>query len=405
MNHSRLPLEVCEAIIDACGCENYLRLRYDTLRACALTCKGWQPRSRYNLLRRVRFRRPHQVERFLDTIIADPPLADLVHELHITPADAHRHGFFSIANPALVKRLRGLQKLVLGQFYWNSLPPFYYAFIGKFNSVSILEVSNIVFHAPGDIVRLVWSLPKLNELSCGLNEFTMTSSAEDCMNLCALRKRHGSACRELYTLSLWSLNNFAPVISAFGTMVVDLCLHQPDSSWPWADLCDSVAQYNYLRSIITSVSRAPARQLAASDTAVVTAVKERDPFVVISEQITSLLRSIRSDFMHTISLRLAPTMDEGKDGVRSFTYHSDRAHAIDHLFGPEVRDIMVSGPLARLALLRVHLQENSLVHGPEWWCKTLRERLGPVPREIRVHVDYYAPEVSRGKYSYAQLWL
>ncbi len=138
------------------------------------------------------------------------------------------------------------------------------------------------------------------------------------------------------------------------------------------------------------MSRAPARQLAASDTAVVTAVKERDPFVVISEQITSLLRSIRSDFMHTISLRLAPTMDEGKDGVRSFTYHSDRAHAIDHLFGPEVRDIMVSGPLARLALLRVHLQENSLAHGPEWWCKTLRERLGPVPREIRVHVDYCA---------------
>ncbi|KAI0689211.1 hypothetical protein C8T65DRAFT_673207 [Cerioporus squamosus] len=405
MNHSRLPLEVCETVIDACGCEDYLRLRYDTLRACALTCKGWHPRSRYNLLARVRFRRPHQVERFLDTIVADPPLADLVHELHITPAEAHHHGFFSIANPSLVKRLHGLRKLVLGQFDWNSFPPFYYALIGKFNSVSTLEVSNIVFHSPGDLVRLVWSLPKLNELTCGLNKFTMTSSAEDCANLCALRRK--SACRELHTLSLWSLNDFPPVIGAFGTMVVDLQLHQPDASWPWSAVCDSVRQYNYLRSVMLSfdVSRPPARQLADSEDANrVSAVQQQDPLMLIQEQFTSLLRSIHSDYMHTIFLRLAPTMDAGKDGICSFTYHSDRAHAIDLLLGPEVRDILTSGPLARLALLRVHVQENSLAHGPEWWCATLRERLGPVPKEIRVHVDYYAPEVLRGKCSYVQLW-
>ena len=201
MECSRLPIDICEAIIDACGCENYLRLRYTTLRACALTCKPWHPRSRYNLLGRVRFRRPQQVESFLETIIADPPLADLVHELHITPADAHHHGFFPIANPPLVKRLRSLRKLVLGQLDWNSLPPFYHAFIGNFNTISVLEISNIVFHAPGDLARLVWFLPKLNELSCGLNQFTVSSTAEDCRNLCALRRR--PACRELHTLSLW----------------------------------------------------------------------------------------------------------------------------------------------------------------------------------------------------------
>ena len=201
MDYSRLSIDICEAVVDACGCETYLRLRYKTLCACSLTCKSWHPRSIYNLLGRVRFRQPQQVESFLYTIVANPALADFVHELHITPADAHHHGFFPIAHPALVKRLRSLRKLVLGQLDWNSLPPFYYAFMGNFHTISVLEISNIVFHAPGDLARLVWFLPKLNELSCGLNQFTIPTTAEDCRNLCALRRR--SACRGLHTLSLW----------------------------------------------------------------------------------------------------------------------------------------------------------------------------------------------------------
>ena len=192
-----------------------------------------------------------------------------------------------------------------------------------------------------------------------------------------------------------------------------------------ANICDSVGQYEYLRSIILSfdVTKAPGTSLPSADD--VSSVKIPEPLVPIKEQFSSLLQSIMSDYMHTISFRLAPTLEQDKEGIWSFTYHSTRERTIDLLFGEDIRDIFTSGPLVNLTLLRVHVQENSLEHGPEWWCQTLRERLGPVPKDIRVHVDYCtspslltisanaynrascradAPEVSRGQYSYEQLW-
>ncbi|KAI0692853.1 hypothetical protein C8T65DRAFT_71317 [Cerioporus squamosus] len=400
MDESRLPLELCEFILDACGCEFYIRLRYDTLRACALTCKGWHPRSRYNLLHRVSFRRPQQVDRFLSTITANAPLADLVHELHVTPADAHRHGFFPIANPQLVTKLRSVRQLALRQFNWDTFPPIYYVFVGKFNLVSSLEISNIVFHSPRDLVRLVRYLPKLNRLSCGLLQFQVNYPPEDCAMLCAMRE--STTCNELYVLTLWNLDNFPPIMRAFGTKIVDLHLQQLDASWPWENTCESITRYRYLRSILLSltVNKPPVLQSKTTTDA----TKHRVPLVLLQEQYASLLRNVRSDYMHTISIKLSPSMERNTNGIWYITYHGTRALALVLLSGQEIRDVLASGPLVNLALLCVYVQENSLAHDADWWCKTLRERLGPVPREIRVHVDYYAPDVARGIYSYERLW-
>lgn len=212
MEHSLLPIDICEEIIDACGQENFIRSRYLILSACALTCKGWHPRSRYNLFQRVRFRHPNQIIRFLESITTQPFLADLVVELHVTPAEAHRHGFFPFADPLLVQKLHSVQKLALRQFQWISLPPKYTTiYIGKYTSVTCLEVHNNVFNSGGDLIRLVWHLPELTQLSCGLNTFTMTSSAENLESLCALQKSKPYACRKLYILKLW-----------VSTMVLDL---------------------------------------------------------------------------------------------------------------------------------------------------------------------------------------
>lgn len=204
MEHSLLPIDICEEIIDACGQENFIRSRYLILSACALTCKGWHPRSRYNLFQRVRFRHTNQIKRFLEAITTQPFLADLVVELHVTPAEAHRHGFFPFADPLLVQKLHSVQKLALRQFQWISLPPKYTTiYIGKYTSVTCLEVHNNVFNSGGDLIRLVWHLPELTQLSCGLNTFTMTSSAENLESLCALQKSKPYACRKLYILKLW----------------------------------------------------------------------------------------------------------------------------------------------------------------------------------------------------------
>ena len=193
------------------------------------------------------------------------------------------------------------------------------------------------------------------------------------------------------------------------------------------NICNGVARYRYLRSIFLSATVGkPVSDIPHSMPPV--AIKQQDTLLTLSlvqKRLAPLLGSIRSEYMHTISIQLSPSMEFSGDGVCHVTYHGTRAQALDLLSAQEVRDALRSGPLVNLALLDVHLQDNSLAHDAEWWCNTLRERLGPVPREIRVHVDYCeyrcrklgarsvtepaftssdAPEIMRGRYQYERLW-
>lgn len=200
MSSIRLPVEVWEIVIDfACSDDNYRR--YDTLRACALTCRAWLPRSRVNLFRRVRFRRPNQVNRLLHLISDYPVLADNVLELHVTPAETHKHGWFPFANAPLVQKLKNVRKLRLSEVQWNALPPTYYTFIGKYARVSSMELANVVFHSARDFLHLLWALPALERLDCGLNHFTQPCTPGDCEKLMSIRRP--SACSRLEYLSLW----------------------------------------------------------------------------------------------------------------------------------------------------------------------------------------------------------
>jgi len=79
----RLPTETCEHIIDFCAYDSWLYCRPQTLRACALTCRAWLPRSRFHLYRGISLCNASHYHNFLSTVKANPLLSTFVHELDL----------------------------------------------------------------------------------------------------------------------------------------------------------------------------------------------------------------------------------------------------------------------------------------------------------------------------------
>ena len=199
-------------------------------------------------------------------------------------------------------------------------------------------------------------------------------------------------------------------------MVTSLTLHQPDPViWPWGtcpmhvpllhgtqnrertdNLCDNVRNYKYLSNVSISLVVPPlpvALPLSSqSSTFHDDNAPQQNPFAAFSTTIQSILRNVTSEYIHTISIRIAPSLclkETTATRITSeFTYRSTRRRALELLFPSDVVDIFAWLPLCGLAKLHLSVQENSLGYDAEWWCAALRDRLGNAPHEIRVHVDY-----------------
>ncbi|KAJ3482626.1 hypothetical protein NLI96_g6844 [Meripilus lineatus] len=98
MQASKLPIEVCERVIDnlAISVLNPTWIDYavalqsmPTLYACSLVCCDWVPRSQHHLLRQVQLRTTRQADAFLDTLTHHPHRAQLVQYLEIRPRPPH----------------------------------------------------------------------------------------------------------------------------------------------------------------------------------------------------------------------------------------------------------------------------------------------------------------------------
>lgn len=93
MQSSKLPIEVCEHVIDHLPIDNLvLHFRIDAFRksqqalyACMLVCRDWVPRSRHHLFRNVILCDTRQAHAFLDTLTHHLHRAKLVQSLSIWP--------------------------------------------------------------------------------------------------------------------------------------------------------------------------------------------------------------------------------------------------------------------------------------------------------------------------------
>ncbi|RPD56758.1 WD40 repeat-like protein [Lentinus tigrinus ALCF2SS1-7] len=73
----RVPVEVAERIIDL------LSDHVDTLRSCALTCHGWLPRARYQLMTSIRIGSNEYVSSMDDYFISHPRIAEAVRSVSV----------------------------------------------------------------------------------------------------------------------------------------------------------------------------------------------------------------------------------------------------------------------------------------------------------------------------------
>ena len=111
MNDSRLPIEICEHIIDFCRepPDNswFSRTSYHTLRQTALVCSAWLPRSRLNLFYEVFLRDASNVDLLLRTLQETPHFADMVVRLTIRGDDRYVP-FARMPLPLLLKNCAAL---------------------------------------------------------------------------------------------------------------------------------------------------------------------------------------------------------------------------------------------------------------------------------------------------------
>ncbi|RDX42715.1 hypothetical protein OH76DRAFT_84762 [Lentinus brumalis] len=179
------PIEICENIIDSCRSprpwwpQTALAKTgsYRTWISCALTCRAWLARSRYNIYYMVELRWAYQVEMLLRTFGESPALADWVVILVVRGeklrdrrySDSDRYIPF-IQHP-LPQYLRKCRLLLLDidhhcypAWFIRSIPRVYSGVIG----LDLLNTSNIVslsFKNPEYHLRWISSFPNLRRLA------------------------------------------------------------------------------------------------------------------------------------------------------------------------------------------------------------------------------------------------
>ena len=174
MNASRLPLELCDLVMDFARCDPYHwgLVNYPTLRACALVCHAWVRRARYNLFYRVVLRTAPQLKLFLDVVEKDGHLP-VMRELQLTlplrqgykPGDGETH-HCSLASPALARASRGVNHLSLCVSEWLYPRPYTEVLHRHFATVTTLVLFRVEFATGGDCARVLWAFPRLQTLDC-----------------------------------------------------------------------------------------------------------------------------------------------------------------------------------------------------------------------------------------------
>lgn len=159
MDNSILPIDACEAVIDAVRGYTIWNEAYETWRATALVCHAWVSRSRFNMLRDACVWTVSQAQLLRRTIERNPSAADDVHTLCYSFRQAYVP-IVCLAAPSLFPKCK---KLTL-RTDWSRFPPGY---LGRIPHGS-LGITSLVLHIDGltasDFFRFVWSLMELRHL-------------------------------------------------------------------------------------------------------------------------------------------------------------------------------------------------------------------------------------------------
>ncbi|KAJ8481342.1 hypothetical protein ONZ51_g6054 [Trametes cubensis] len=174
-----LPQEIIDEIIDAVASERDVR----TLRACALTCISWVPRTRRHFFSTITLTEPSTVRAFVSRLHSPPPrirlrpnllppVGHLVRHLRLgvpiapnSQQDGGRYAFsfYTIEdiNPSLMPNLTTLSIAEIPEphFYASAIQWLYQGF----KSVKTLRLSKGIL-APETLTRILGGFPRLSSL-------------------------------------------------------------------------------------------------------------------------------------------------------------------------------------------------------------------------------------------------
>ncbi|RDX44608.1 hypothetical protein OH76DRAFT_1093315 [Lentinus brumalis] len=164
---ANIPVEVSEHVIDMLWDDK------DTLRACALTCRAWVPRSRLYLFRSITLRERPTVYALADLLDTDESIQHLIQTVGVK-LDKHTlllDSFFAV----LGRRLPRLHEL---SFIGRSLAGQFFPYITRrtcllasfTTSIASLSLQYAILRSFDDLARLLGTLTHLTHLT--LNHIT-----------------------------------------------------------------------------------------------------------------------------------------------------------------------------------------------------------------------------------------
>ena len=179
--HTRLPIELCEMVIDMLSPNVYVGPQPVAIRALwnfSLVCKALRTRSQMRLFHSVLLTDNHSLQAFRNVLRGAKGFSSYVRQLVLSgssvQADVNLFAFFP---SALAGKLPNLNKLCIANFPKaasvsdNPLPciPFHRFFPSLFSSmtaVTCLHLQSITFPNFGDFAKMINSFPNLHTLKC-----------------------------------------------------------------------------------------------------------------------------------------------------------------------------------------------------------------------------------------------
>jgi len=174
------PTEVFEQIID-CFRDTWIgdnRSR-SALLACALTCKAWLPRCRFNLVQTVDLWEQRDIYGFLRFLRAHPFLASSVKRVRLTAQYETRKKstqHVAVFPLMLARKLTALDHLRVStvSFRATVVDPAFYWSLSEFPSITVLTLFDVDFSSVLQFARLISAIPSLTSLDCWGIEWSRT---------------------------------------------------------------------------------------------------------------------------------------------------------------------------------------------------------------------------------------
>ncbi len=169
MHSSRLPIEICEHVIDACyedPDDSWLhKTSYRTCRQTAVVCYGWLPRTQLNLLRHIKICSASRLDLLLRTFSDTPHLADLVSGVMISQLKEEYMPFAQLLNPQLLRNCIRMQFIGTA---WEAFPSRYATdrILYKWRNLGLTHFAiELEQGCCASVLRFLYTLPQLQELT------------------------------------------------------------------------------------------------------------------------------------------------------------------------------------------------------------------------------------------------